>query len=432
MSKLLKFLTFEYDSEHDTEHDLPKQKQYSEPKIYDAKGDKSKRWYIYYSYRNPETGKLERQTSIYGNITQEHTKAERLEILTSYRRSLSRLLKKGYNPYDLDTIPEIGEDSVPHVETRVATAPRPKKPSVKKGMLISEAFSRVLAIKKNVVAHATFVNYENKLKKLEQWLEKTIGKKASIEQVTKKHIIDFLNEVLERTSARTRNNNRVELGSLFQAMVDNDIIPINYIHSINVLKTRPERNKTYSDSQQENIYTFLAEKDPILLLFIQFISYNFLRPVEVCRLKIKDVDIKERRLYVRAKNKPVKIKIIPEIMAKLLPDISEMNPEYFLFSPEGFGIYWDANDVNRRDHFTKRFTSVVKKHFKLNKDYGLYSFRHTFITRLYREMIKDSTPFEVKSRIMLITGHSSMVSLEKYLRDIDAALPEDYSDFLKK
>ena len=32
---------------------------------------------------------------------------------------------------------------------------------------------------------------------------------------------------------------------------------------------------------------------------------------------------------------------------------------------------------------------------------------------------------------MLITGHTSMLALEKYLRDIDAELPEDYSNLLK-
>lgn len=32
---------------------------------------------------------------------------------------------------------------------------------------------------------------------------------------------------------------------------------------------------------------------------------------------------------------------------------------------------------------------------------------------------------------MLITGHSSMQSLEKYLREIDAELPEDYSKDFK-
>jgi integrase len=47
---------------------------------------------------------------------------------------------------------------------------------------------------------------------------------------------------------------------------------------------------------------------------MKFISYNFLRPVEVCRLKVRDLDIKDKKIYVRAKNKPVKIKIIPEIL----------------------------------------------------------------------------------------------------------------------
>ena len=73
----------------------------------------------------------------------------------------------------------------------------------------------------------------------------------------------------------------------------------------------------------------------------------------------------------------------------------------------------------------------MKEHFKLGKDYGLYSFRHTFITKLYREIRKKQTPFEAKSVLMLITGHSSMTALEQYLRDIDAELPQDYSHLLK-
>jgi len=39
---------------------------------------------------------------------------------------------------------------------------------------------------------------------------------------------------------------------------------------------------------------------------------------------------------------------------------------------------------------------------------------------------------EAKSKIMPISGHSTMKALEKYLRDIDAELPEDYSVFLRK
>jgi hypothetical protein len=45
-------------------------------------------------------------------------------------------------------------------------------------------------------------------------------------------------------------------------------------------------------------------------------------------------------------------------------------------------------------------------------------------------MRKTLTPFETKSRLMLITVHNTMMALEKYLRDIDAELPEDYSDLI--
>ena len=31
---------------------------------------------------------------------------------------------------------------------------------------------------------------------------------------------------------------------------------------------------------------------------------------------------------------------------------------------------------------------------------------------------------------MLITGHATFAALEKYLRDIDAELPEDYSQLI--
>ena len=105
--------------------------------------------------------------------------------------------------------------------------------------------------------------------------------------------------------------------------------------------------------------------------------------------------------------------------------------EALLFTPNQIGGYWEAELGNRRDYFTKRFKRVVKDHFKLGIDYGLYSFRHTYITKLYRALLKDSSPFEAKSKLMLITGHSSMAASEKYLRDIHAELPQDYSEMLE-
>ena len=197
-----------------------------------------------------------------------------------------------------------------------------------------------------------------------------------------------------------------------------------------MLKSVPKRNKTYTPKLIDDIDGYVKENDPLLRLYIQFICYNFLRPVEVCRLKVGDLDTSDRKIYVRAKNKPVKIKIIPEILLDELPDLSQMDREHSLFTPDGLGGVWDTAETNKRTYFTSRFKKI-KEHFGLGKDYGLYSFRHTYITKLYREMAKTATPLEVKSNLMLITGHTTQTALEKYLRDIDAVLPEDYSELLR-
>ena len=132
---------------------------------------------------------------------------------------------------------------------------------------------------------------------------------------------------------------------------------------------------------------------------------------------------------MKAKNKPVQIKIIPEILLNDLPDLSMKDPKAFLFGRYEIGEDWNAEETNKRNEFSKRF-KTIKDHFKLGDEYGLYSFKHTFITKLYRKFREQMSQQEAKSNLMPITGHSTIVALEKYLRDIDAELPEDYSTLL--
>ena len=109
----------------------------------------------------------------------------------------------------------------------------------------------------------------------------------------------------------------------------------------------------------------------------------------------------------------------------------KLDKDMYLFTPEQIGGQWETDLSNKRDYYSKRFKRIVKNHFKFGTDYGLYSFRHTYISKLYREIAKDSSPFAAKSKLMQITGHSSMSALEKYLRTIDAEFPDDYSELIK-
>lgn len=446
---------------HENVHDFTMKLNFSEPKIFTGgvpitqwskltKAEQNnaldKDWYIYYSFRDPKTNKLIRQPNIKAGANKFKTKNERLSILKTLQRNLQLLLEKGFSPYENNeeqisqlfkrgqetaskTIVKDGEkviattlqDNVANQLQLVAT----NHPT------ISEAFELVLKIKKSILSKTSYPNFKSNITRFEKWLNENGFATKTIETVAKKDVIEYLNEVLEKTSPRTRNNTRVDLSSLFQTLEDNDIIKENFIKKINVLKSIPERNKTYTTTLQSDIYSYMEANDPTLLLFVKFISYNYLRPIEVCRLTIEDIDLVDRKLYVKAKNSPVKAKIIPEILINDLPDLSKMNKKDFVFTPDGIGGEWETGETDKRDYFSKRFKKV-KDHFGLGKEYGLYSFRHTFITKLYNEFAKSMTPYEAKSKLMLITGHNTMDALNKYLRDIDAVLPEDYSKFLEK
>lgn len=429
MPTLNELVTFEYGIAYDSAYTLTKKALFTTPKIYSGKGDLSKRWYVYFYYRNKETGRLKLVTPIYGMANKYKTKEERMSVLVMYRLTLLKLLKQGYNPFD-DNI-ELHQKS----SSKVKTAPPPSSIVIDEkeetSMQLQEAFNFGLQLKEKVVSERTIRDYKYKSDNFLKWIKEKRPEIKQIHQLNKKLITEFLNAVLAKTSARNRNNYRTELSSVLQVLEDNEIIKENFIKKIPVLKSIPQKNKTFTQKEQENIFEYLEERDPILLLYIKFISYSFIRPIEVCRLKIKDINLVDRTIQFKAKNGLIKTKMIPQILLDDFPDFSALKKESVLFTPNELGAKWETAVDNRRGYFSNQFKKVVKDEFELGVNYGLYSFRHTYITKLYRAFRETLSPFEAKSKLMLITGHTTMIALEKYLRDIDAELPEDYSEMLK-
>lgn len=110
MKKISLFLS----AVHNIIHDLPILSNYSEPKIFSGgikisewnrlpkkKQDValSKVWQVYYSFRNPKTGKFERQTNVKLGANKINNIKERFEFLLRVQQNIFILLKKGFNPY---------------------------------------------------------------------------------------------------------------------------------------------------------------------------------------------------------------------------------------------------------------------------------------------------------------------------------------------
>ena len=405
MSNLLRYLQ----CEHDFEHDLKEKKKYSEPKIYDADGDLSKRWYVYFSFRKTAESALVRFPNNF-YAAQYLDKKDRLQWLKKIQRTLSILLKDGFDPYNPENKFEFDTED-------------------KSNQSIEEALKFALNIKKSTLAATSYKGLEGRILRFEKWLNENGFKNRLITTVNKKVVTSYLNEILIATSAKNRNNTRTDISSIFTVLADNDIIPDNFIHKVPVLKSTPEKNKSFTTEEEAKIFNYLDKNNKLLALYVKFISYNFLRPVEVNRVKIGDIDLNDKILKIKTKT-GFKVKRIPQLLIDEIPDLSIYPCDAYLFGRKDFGQYWEATENNRRNDYSDYFLEVKKK-FGFDKNYGLYSFRHTFITKLYNTFIKEMTPDEAESNIMSITGHSTKTALRKYLREINAYIPDDYSKYIR-
>lgn len=403
MSTLLETLKSEYSNEYNIDMSVV---PYKLPKIYHGgKGfDLSQRWYVYYSYLNPSTGKMQRQNPIYMNVNRDyHTVADRMKRLKSISKNLTELLKNGYSPYS---------DS-----------------DIKENYNIKNAIEWAYELKAATLSTTSIPDYKSKKNQFIKYLEVNGYDVIPSEDFPKKYVQNYLNDITINKSGKTHNNHKVVLSSFFEILKKNDMIKDNFLKEIDNQSSKPEKNKSYSKTQLEQLFTEIS-KDEKMLLFIQFVSYNILRPIEVVRLKFDDLKINENPAYlqVKTKNKALKTKLIPSIMLSHLKNIKFGNPDDFVFKTNDKGI--STTEVNRRNYFSDKFKSVKDK-LNLSEEYTLYSFRHTFITKLFRELRKERTELETYDLLMKITGHSTLKALKSYLRDIDAELADDYSIFLE-
>lgn len=226
-------LTFAYESEYDNAYDLSEKRLFSKPKIYTAKDNLDKRWYVYFSYRDPETGKLKRLTPFYGEANKYKTKEERLEVLTTYRRVLLKLLKQGFNPYKDNTelFQKLNKKKKTHSTQTHTTqiVPHLNYDNIEDKMSIDEAFKLGLKLKEKTVSERTLQDYTNKVRSFLEWLENEHSEIKRVDKLNKSLFQNYLNSVLARSSTRNRNNYRTDLSSVVQVLEDNDVIKKNYL-----------------------------------------------------------------------------------------------------------------------------------------------------------------------------------------------------------
>lgn len=370
-----------------------------------------KSWYIRWRFRNPSTGKLERQSNIKAGLNRFTSKSDRIEFMRTYKKGMEDAFEEGYNPYTY-------KDPEPQPKTTITTA--------------RKAILHALSNKKETVSKSTYLDYKSHIKAFLEYL-KAIGKdNGAISLVDRVDVSTHLDNVLRTSSARNRNNVRASLSSIFSELRDKFIINSNFIDTdIKKLKVNSKTDRRFTFSQMRIISDHLKNNDPHLLLYIKIVAYNFLRPIEVNRLTVGDIDLESQTMYFDQKTKSGKTKYIPNLYIDEFRELLKDNPtkDCHLFTPNNTPEIWQTQDRDKRNYFTRRFKKT-KEALGIDGNYGIYSFRHTYITNTYLVLRKKGmAENEAIQYLMRITGHESE-AIMKYIHVNDADRPEDWSDLL--
>ena len=396
---------------------------YSQPKLYIPK-DKSgkptidKPWYVWFNYRNPETGKYDNRSKwkFKHGINKYKTISQRKETGNRLVRVYTRLLEEGYNPFTKTNTGGF------HLQ--------------QEQMSCRKALTMAFEQKQKELAANTIGDWKSRLNTFLTYAEAAGFADYNISEISSFHIASFLNHISDSgQGAKSINNFRACLSALWGKLANDMVVGSNPVTVLKKRKENPQKNKPFTPEEIKEIRKYLVANDPGLLTFIRFVAFAFLRPAEVVRLTVGDVDLKNNRLSVKTKTETrATVRIVPQ----LANDIKAMQlhkfkkTDYILTPGNTPGSWLNQRNGNptaentRTKEFSDRFTKV-KDHFNFGSEYGIYSFRHSFVIDLYNSFVNaGATTIEAEMRMLPITRHKSLTGLRKYLRDVGALMPKDY------
>lgn len=372
-----------------------KKNKWTEPKI-KAYPDLSKDWYVWFRFNGGNPKRYSFGINTYNTYEQRMIHAELL------CKTLLLNLQNGWNP-DLNKTSD----------------KKPKKMSIADGLsfsmdklkqrLKSKSYSDYLCTNRFVLEAVMRLKYD----------------KLSIQSIERYHIKTIMEDIKtsRNWSNHAYNKNLGYLKSILSELVEFDIIKTNPAHGIRLLKYETPPTLFPTDQEQTKIIQHLYNRNFTYLRFVKALYQTGIRPAELLRLKVGDVDLDRDLILLKSEDgKTNKYRLVP-IKSDLKKDLlliinSTHSPDLYLFgTPRKQGGKLDYSDMFspnkykiKRDTVTKYWKKYVKDELGITKN--LYSLKH----KAANDMMFDGLDLET---IQTIFGHSKSKTTEIYANQIN-------------
>ena len=238
--------------------------------------------------------------------------------------------------------------------------------------------------KKGVMSEKTLYDYNSRLKILEEYVDDRMVPNMRMYQFDLLCVTDFLDYVLldRETSTRTRNNYRTWLSAFCTWLVERKYISENFISKIPMLPEKTKYREALPAEALKRLADHLRTQDPKFLLACMMEYYTFIRPIELTKIKIGDISIKEQTVFVAAqisKNRRDGLVALNDEIVKLMIELNVFSypSNYYLF-----GNKLSPSESKASYNLFRQKFLAVRKELNFPDSYMFYSLKDSGIRDL--------------------------------------------------
>lgn len=341
-------------------------------------------WVIEYYYRDPETRQFVRHREKFQRIRKKMSDTAARKLAGEICRERNKLLSSGWNPLMVNG----------------------NKRSYTR---LSDALDSFLKEKLREIRPDTQRVYKSHVSMFKRWILKEGLDTIYVKAFSQTNADDYLTfqYVEEGKSACTYNNYLTFFRGLFNFFIEKEYCDKNPFSKIRKKKEQEKKRDVIPPEWDKKIMDYCCINEPRLALICMLVNGSFLRPAEICRVKIQDIRLDKSAIFVpgeNAKNAHSRWAVLTRDTVQMIKDmhIMECPPEWYLISTS---LLPGTKKKETRD-IDKRWDKMRKK-IKMPDIYQLYSYRDTGIMYLKENGVPDYL-------IVKLTGHRELDMLQKY------------------
>jgi integrase len=201
-----------------------------------------------------------------------------------------------------------------------------------------------------------------------------------LEYLKPKHMLQFFDslQLSGKYANKSINNHKANIGVLFNLAIERELITKSPLKEYRKLPEESGKNFPFSPRQKDKLKEKILEEDPDLWLFVKCIYHLFVRPIELLRIKIGDVNLSTKQIIIHSgssKNKKQLPVAIPKTFLKEIKalKLEKMPEDWYLF---GLGLKPGPKKYNRNS-VTERHTAILKACGMDDPKYSMYGWKHT-------------------------------------------------------